>query len=99
MGEVVQQTRFWNRVPRTQTEQPGQTVIQKSSLDTLTAQVVNAQNRLVHCQCETAKAEVALEEAQRTWATEILERGQELGIAEFCKLKTQTGRRRIEEET
>jgi hypothetical protein len=96
MGDVVQQTRFWNRVPRTQTEQ-APTVIQRSSLDTLTAQVVNAQNRLVHCQCETAKAEVALEEAQRTWATEILERGQQLGIAEFCQIKT--GRRRIEEET
>lgn len=97
MGEVVQQTRFWNRVPRTQTQQPAQTVIQKNSLDTLTAQVVNAQNRLVHCQCETAKAEVALEEAQRTWATEILERGQELGIAEFCAIKTKT-RHRIEED-
>ena len=97
MGEVVQQTRFWNRVPRTQTEQPGRTVIQKNSLDTLTAQVVNAQNRLVHCQCETAKAEVALEEAQRTWATEILERGQELGIAEFCAIKTKT-RHRLEED-
>lgn len=97
MGEVVRERGFWNRVPRTQTGAPGTELVARVSLDALTSAVVNANNHLVRCQGETHKAEIALADAQKIWASEILERGQELGIAEFCAIKTKT-RHRIEED-
>jgi hypothetical protein len=96
MGQVVDNRRFWNRVPRTQTvEAP--VVISRPSLDTLTDAVENARNRMVHCQCELAKAENAYAEAQRAWADAIIERGVELAIPEFCQLRIAHPRRREED--
>jgi hypothetical protein len=95
MGQVVETRRFWNRVPRTQTQDDEPVVVARPSLDALTSAVELARNRVVHCQCELAKAENQYQEAQQAWASAVLDRGQELGIAEFCKIKT--SRRQIDD--
>jgi 3-keto-L-gulonate-6-phosphate decarboxylase len=88
MGQVVGTNRFWNRVPRTQTAETEPVVIGRASLDTLTSAVEIARNRVVHCQCDLAKAENAYAEAQATWADAVLERGSDLGIPEFCQIQS-----------
>lgn len=93
MGQVVKTGRFWRSVPKTENLDAEPIVISRTSLDTLTATVELARNRVVHCQCELAKAENAFQEAQAAWADAVLERGSELGIAEFCKITANRRRR------
>jgi hypothetical protein len=87
MGTVI--NRFWNGVPRTQTQDSNEVVVvARHSLDALAAAVDMARNRVVHLQCELHKAEDAYKEAQQIWSDAVLDRGAELGIAEFCQIRS-----------
>jgi hypothetical protein len=95
MADVIS-TRFWNRVPKTQTHE-ATILVSRPSLDTLADAVDNARNRMVHCQCELAKAENIYREAQAAWADAVLDRGVDLGIAEFCQLRNRRPRQNSED--
>ena len=80
MGEVVRK-RWWSTVRVTESGRTAEpVVVQRCSLDELGDQVRRAQNRVVHCQCELARAEQDLAEKQDIFRDRVAEVFQELAI-------------------
>lgn len=90
MSNVVSRpkTSWWRRVktePIDHDTEPE--IIKPKSLDVLADQIRRCQGRVVSCQCDMARAETDLEDAQKAFLEALVEAEKELGFGKAKVLR------------
>lgn len=84
---VVSRPKSWWRRVKDEPELHEPVVIKPRSLDVLADQIRRCQGRVVSCQCDLARAETDLEDAQRAFLDALVEVDGELGFGKARALK------------